>query len=402
MAIRVIHSPGFGQIGALALAAGRSRSRGGGFSDTQRAITARDIALTRERALVAAARERNFGRAVPSSKIESPEAKNRRKQAEVGQMILTKQAERIGREVTLNDREKRIALAQLDRREKLLKRQEPNAQEAFESSIVTDRDTGLKYFRNKNGEYKALEDGSEKKSADFTKAIEAARKKLESDERERSGLAGENPNLDFSGDQVFAEAERIIQEQNETIALAEALQESMDRDRLVQLSGLEGRRSAPGRGMISSIDESGNRTSSTFSGPSTQSVEFSRSRSVAEEEEPLALPPKGESEGDTVIDLSKMKPKEVIKQFQELKPQERQEFLEQLNEDELKIFREHLPKAQRGAIRRAEKRLKEELSRSRPSKARIREAEKRLARILFEFGEQPETKPIFTPLPGGF
>lgn len=504
MAIRVVHSPGFGQLGALALAAGRSRSRGGGFSDTQRAITARDTALIRERATVTAARERNFGRAVPSSKIESPEAKNRRMQAEVGQMILTKQAERIGREMTLNDREKRIALAQLDRREKLLKRQEPKAQEVFESSIVTDRDTGLKYFRNKNGEYKSLEGDSEKKSADFTKAISTARKNLIQAEDERVAIAGKDdppPNFDFSSDEILAEAERIVTEQNESVALAETLQELMDRDRFVQLSGLEGRRNPPGRGIISSIDESGKRTSSAFSGPSTQSVEFSRS--VAEEEDPLSLrasalsgelgtlrrPDGGvsteismtvtdsrlnrgratnipllvkgvpniddllagkpatskqvdaaikraqarvsegaflpsfdniksaekvaenrhleeerrvSSESDTVIDLSKMKPDEVIKQFQGLKPQERQEFLEQLNEDELKIFREHLPKAQRGAIRRAEKRLEEELSRPRPSKTRIRDAEARLKRVLFEFGEQPKTKPMFTPLPGGF
>lgn len=519
MAIRVVHSPGFEQLGALALAAGRSQSQGGGFSDTQRAITARDIALIRERAQVAAARERNFGRAVPSSKIESPEARNRRRQADLGhmiqefgvidkqkqeeeqrreqaetnQMILTKQAEIIGRDQSLTDQEKLVGLRQLGRKDKLLKRQNPSAQEVFAKSVVVDLDTGMKYTRNKNGEYKQLENGDGKKSADFGKAIKTARDNLL--------LLFENQNPDLTDDEriefitqlgsnvILDEAKRIVEEQNESVALAETLQELMktNEGRFVQISGLEGRRSAPGRGVISSIDESGKRTSSVFSGSSTQSVEFSRS--VAEEEDPLSLrasalsgelgtlrrPDGGVSteisvtvtdsrlnrgratnipllvngvpniddllagkpatskqvdaaikraqarvsegaflpsfdnielaekvaenrhleeerrvsnESDTVIDLSKMKPEEVIKQFQGLKPQERREFVNQLTEDELKVFVDHLPKIQRSAVRRAIKRLEEEQSRSRPSQVRIRDAAERLERVLFNFQEQ--------------
>lgn len=426
MAIRVIHSPAFGALGALAFAAGRSRRRrDDGFSDTQRAITARDIALIRMRTEIATAAQRNVGRSFrtggaekrrnqlaaigSSGLIQGPSGLTA--QAELGQMVLTKQAERIGREQTLTDREKKIALAQLDRRQKLLKRQEPNPQEAFEQDIVTDSDTGLKYFKTRNGEYKPLESGSGKKSTDFGKVIDTARKNLIALADERAAMDGrplsteQLANLEFTRDEMLDEAEKILMEQEETTALAEVLQEEIKSNRHV--SGLIGSQLPPGRMSIDFLDESGKPTgrggmfgSSLKKGEGR--VSFVKPQSVAEKEDPLALPPKSDGEEDVTIDLGKAKPEEVMAQFKAMKPQDRREFVDQLNEAELEVFIQHLPKAQKNAVRRAIKRLEEEQSRSRPSKVRIREMAKRLDRVLFEFGEQPKRKSMKTPMLGGF
>ncbi|KKK63878.1 hypothetical protein LCGC14_2989860, partial [marine sediment metagenome] len=276
------------------------------------------------------------------------------------------------------------------------------------TSIVADRDTGLKYFRNKNGEYKPLDDGNGRASTDFTKAIDAARKNLV------RNIVDKNPLEDFSpsdletleakltSDDILREAQRVIEEQNEAVALAETLQELIEGNEggFTQLSGLEDSQVAPGTGVISSAG--GQSGPPAFSRPSTQSVEFSRS--VAQKEDPLAPPSKtsDKDEKDTVIDFNTMKASEVIKKFQGMNLQERQEFVSQLSDDEFTDFVDQLPKTQRSAVRRAVKRLEEEHSRPRPSKTRIRAAKKKLARVLFEFGEQSKRKPIRTPSLGGF
>lgn len=386
MPIRVVHGD-VGAVGALAVAAGRGRGARQRRSEDLQAQTAIDVAQLRRDAIVQQARARN---AAAASRVIGADREGRRRQEDRQQLLemeLTEQAERIGREPTLNDREKRMALEISARQQKLLKPKEPSPQQIFDQVIVADPATGIRYYRNKNGEYRPLETGEKEKSRDFGKVIERAIGSLGAAEKERADIDDFGPpaRTDFSMDEIAAEARRLMDKDAQNAALAEMLRLVAEKSTLneVRLPTreqsrrlLEKRPSIPRRSILEE-----------------RPPRRAQRRPEAQEPaaDPLKLPGAAQGSGkDRVIDLGKLSPIEIQAEFQGLTSSERREFVVQMTAEEEADLINNLPKIQRKAVRRAADFVKEQEAKADPSDRRIAAAKKKLDQVFFKFEKKAD------------